>query len=127
MIYQAVINDSTASQTFLTPFIGVFRIRLRRIEYHKNVGPLQEELIQITSQSIINGTPLSGNGNRIVFLNSACNNSGYDDEFIIGENIRISGAIDLNARTFPTGGTLPAGAGGYNSICVTLDFEKLGD
>jgi len=128
MIFQAIITNSNASQVFQSPFIGVYKVYLRNIEYHKNLGALQEEMIQLRSNTIINQTALSGNqGNRIVFLNSACNQGKYNNSFLVGDNVRISGQFDLTASTFPTGAALPGGAGGYNQIGVTLEFEKVSD
>ena len=127
MIYQAVLTTSNASDVFQTPFVGVYHVYLRNIEYHKNVGPLIEEMVQLQSNTLINQTALSGRGNRLVFLNSACNEGKYNDSFCIGKNIRVSGLFDLSATVFPTGAALPAGAGGYNQIAVTLEFEKVGD
>lgn len=117
MIFQAILNG-TASGTVNTPFTGVYNVKLQRIEYHFT-APAVQELMQITSNTLINQTPLSG---RIVFLNSACNASGYDN-FEIGRNIRIAGPLDLTLSAFG-GGAVPAN---YSALVVTLDFEKVDD
>lgn len=121
MIFQAVLNN-TASATFTTPFQGIYRVKLLKIEYHINAGAaLVQELCQLTSNTLINETPMSG---RILFMNSSANASGYNTDFVIGENVMIAGPLDLTVAAFG-GGPLPAGAGGYNSLLVTLDFEAV--
>lgn len=121
MIFQAVLNN-TASTTLTTPFQGIYRVKLLKIEYHITAGAaIQQELCQLTSNTLINQTPLSG---RIIFLNTAANNSGYNTDFVIGDNVMIANQLDLTVAAFG-GGALPAGAGGYNSLLVTLDFEKV--
>lgn len=115
-VFQAFLNG-TASTTFDTPFTGVYHVKLRRIEYHFT-APITQEVLQITSNTLINQTPLSG---RILFLNNAANNSGYDD-FVIGRNIRIAGPLDLTLSN--PNGAVP---GNYLGLVVTLEFEKVDD
>jgi hypothetical protein len=114
MIFQAYIG-STGVATLNVPFTGRYHIKLVKIDYH-NVGVFTQELIQLTSQTLINQTPLSG---RILFINNT-NNWGYGDSFVIGQDVMINGMIDFDLKTFG-GAALPAT---YDSVVITLDFVK---
>jgi hypothetical protein len=127
MIYQALLTASSGSQTYLTPFIGRYRVRVIKIEYNTQAGAATTEIVlQLTSQTLINQTSLSGTGTtRMLFLNTACNSSPYTD-FVIGDGVMVNGQIDINVRS-STGALLPGGPGGFRSLLFTFDFEKMGD
>lgn len=119
MIFQARIGSSGVA-TLNVPFTGRYNIKLVKIDYHSIAGAaITQEEIQISSRTLINQTPLSG---RILFLSNT-NNWGYGDSFVIGQDVMINGMIDFDLKTFG-GGALPAGAGGYASAVITLDFVK---
>lgn len=119
MIFQAYIpSGSNGVATLNVPFTGRYNVKLVKIDYHSIAGAaITQELIQISSQTLINQTPLSG---RILFISNS-NNWGYGDSFVIGQNVMINGMIDFDLKTIG-GGPLPAGAGGFDSCVITLDF-----
>jgi hypothetical protein len=119
MIFQAYIGSSGVA-TLNVPFTGKYHIKLIKIDYKHIAGAATvQELIQISSQSLINVTPLSG---RILFMSNA-NNAVFGESFEIGHDVMINGMIDFDLKTYG-GGALPAGAGGYDSAIITLDFVK---
>ncbi len=121
MIFQAIIpSGSNGVAVINVPFTGRYHVKLVKIDYHCTAGAaITSELIQITSQTLINQTPLSG---RIIFLSDALN-AVYGD-FMIGQDVMINGVIDFDLKTLG-GLNLPGGPGGFDSAVITLDFVKV--
>lgn len=107
-------------ETLNVPFTGKYHIKLIKVDYkHNAAANISSEIIQISSQTLINVTPLSG---RILFLSDA-QSAVFGESFEIGHDVMINGMIDFDLKTYG-GGALPAGGGGYAAAVITLDFVK---
>ncbi len=119
MIFQAYIPTSGVV-SLNVPFTGRYNVKLVKIDYKPIAGAsTTPEVIQISSQTLINQTPLSG---RVLFLSNA-ENTVFDHSFLIGESVMVNGVIDFELRTYG-GLNLPGGPGGFDSAVITLDFVK---
>lgn len=140
MIFQILVGQTMANYgnyptiNVNTPFNGYCKIKLIKLDYFFNTaGALLPRCVAINSRTFNTNSLLTPNApltvqvmpsmGRILFNNTE--NPYFGDNFEI-EDIFINGVFDLTLSD-ETGATLPlpAVAGGYTNLLITLDIDYM--
>lgn len=126
MIYQVQIGQTLVGGnpggTYEVPFYGRYKVRLIKIDYaYNSAGGILQNLLRITSNTLLNNTPLQSG---FLFINSS--NCFYNG-LVINEDLEINGRFDIALSRVSGVGAWPSIGvnGGYVDCVITLDFEKI--